>query len=187
MPLWPEKIIAQCHELKCKFHPVYFVNPTRPVPLPCLPSRKATARQAVAALFMHPAVSSVRARWQVALPLSILPPPIFHHFDLSPLKIEGTVTICRKSFKNNALRKTRAIRLSQTFPIDGGTINHAILLTKTKKCPPDMPGQTRTARGDSFSSSSLSSSSVFAGGPWAFSVPLPRRTARNLEPPPHLS
>jgi hypothetical protein len=45
--------------------------------------------------------------------------------------MQGTVTTRRKSFKNNALRKTRTIRLSQTFPLDGGTINHAILLTKT--------------------------------------------------------
>jgi hypothetical protein len=34
------------------------------------------------------------------------------------------------SFKNNGLRKTHTIRLSQTFPLDGGTVPLANLLTK---------------------------------------------------------
>jgi hypothetical protein len=56
-------------------------------------------------------------------------PSIFHQIELSPPKIEGTVTTFSKSFKDNVLRNTRTIRLSQTFPINGATVAHANLLT----------------------------------------------------------
>jgi hypothetical protein len=60
------------------------------------------------------------------------PPQMFHHFELSPPKIKGTLTTFRKGFKINALRKTRTIRLSQTFPLDGGTVATVYILTKSK-------------------------------------------------------
>jgi hypothetical protein len=49
-------------------------------------------------------------------------PSIFHQTELSSPKIKGTVSTYRKSFKNNVLRKSHTIRLSQTFSVDGGQL-----------------------------------------------------------------
>jgi hypothetical protein len=64
----------------------------------------------------------------------MFPPSTFHHFELSPRKMQETVAFRFKSFKYNVLLRTRTSQASQNIPLDGGTVPPPEnLLTKNKK------------------------------------------------------
>jgi hypothetical protein len=52
------------------------------------------------------------------------------HFYLSRSKMRPHGAACSNRLKNNELRKSRKIELSQNFPIDGATVRRSIVLTK---------------------------------------------------------